>query len=168
MDIIVNEYKNSEKNDLFLLYKYLTSKFWKEDVDLIMYDEINYECEHELHNKRDKQDNFRKQLINKYKKCLISGNGELVCEACHIKPYVLSNDDEKYDINNGLLLDSTHHKLFDRFLISINPETKKLEIKNNLDKEDYKNIWTNNNKIIDIIDKSSIKYLRYHYNLFSK
>jgi predicted restriction endonuclease len=46
-----------------------------------------------------------------------------MCEACHIKPFYLSNNDEKYDIYNGLLMDASFHKLFDTYIISIDPLT---------------------------------------------
>jgi len=159
-------YNKLDTPKLFSLYKYLINKFWKEDVDLVMYDEFNYECDNQLCNKRIQQDNFRKMLIDRYEQCIITGHGELVCEACHIKSYILSNDDEKYDINNGLLLDSSYHKLFDLFYISINPETYRLEINEKLDKIKYDFVWKNHNKIINV-NKLSNNYLTFHYNLFN-
>lgn len=163
---IINAYKQMGNMDFFSLYKYLTSKYWKEYVDLVMYDELNYECTKDLIDKRNKQNKFRKGLIDKYNSCIITGNGKLVCEACHIKPFILCNEKEKYDINNGLFLDACCHKLFDNFMLSINPNTFQLEIKEDLDKDQYKFIWKYNNLKLNIDEKSK-KYLQFHYNLFS-
>jgi putative restriction endonuclease len=164
---IIDAYKKTEIDNLFSLYKYLTTKFWKEDVDLEMYDEFSYECTTELSDKRTIQNKFRKSLIIRYEKCIISGNGEIVCEACHIKPYILCNEKEKSDVNNGLLLDSSLHKLFDNYLISINPNTFALEISNKLDMNNYNFAWKYKNKLIKV-NNISRKYLEFHYNLFNK
>ena len=162
---IINLYKNVGFDDFFSLYKHLTTKFWKEDVDLVMYDVLGYECTKELTEKRCKQNKFRRDLINRYGACIITGYGDQVCEACHIKPFVLCNDKEKYDIDNGLLLNVLLHKLFDNFMISINPETLQIEIHNNLDKKMYDFVWEHKNKILKI-NKNSKKYLKFHYEIY--
>ena len=41
-------------------------------------------------------------------------------EACHIVPWSIASEDEKLDVKNGILLNSFHHKLFDKGLITIN------------------------------------------------
>ncbi len=63
---------------------------------------------------------FRKKLIEKYSgKCQVTGIklNELL-RASHIKPWKLSNDQERLDPNNGLLLASHIDILFDTGLIS--------------------------------------------------
>lgn len=68
------------------------------------------------------QGEFRKKLINKWnKKCSIS-NCELleILIASHIKPWKFSNNLERLDENNGLLLSPTYDKLFDKGFISFN------------------------------------------------
>jgi len=57
------------------------------------------------------QDSFRKELIKKYNKCIISNSIDIECEACHtsqhrwrachIIPYSICKN---FDIDNGLLL----------------------------------------------------------------
>ncbi len=163
---IIQKYNINKKLDLYLLYKHLTSKYWKEDVDLLMYEQFQYECNNELSNKRTKQDKFRKELIDRYQKCIITGNGILICEACHIKPHFVCDDDEKYDVDNGLLMDSSFHKLFDIFMISINPQTHQLEINNKLSKNEYSFVYQHKNKLIDV-PKTCNNYLQYHYKLFT-
>lgn len=67
------------------------------------------------------QSKFRKKLINRYKKCIVTDYPADVCDAAHIIPYSKSIDAIKYDINNGLLLRKCVHKLFDEHKITINP-----------------------------------------------
>ena len=159
---LINIHKNA---DPYVLYKYLSSRFDKEDVNLAMYDQFGYECEKSLVQKRTEQDKYRKKLIDRYKVCVVTGNGDLVCEACHIKPFVLCDDKEKYDINNGILMDSSLHILFDKMLVSINSKTLEFEISNKLDRTNYDFVWKYHKKSLQINSKSK-KYLEYHYALF--
>ena len=55
-------------------------------------------------------------------------------EAAHIKPY---NESGPHAVNNGLLLRSDLHRLFDRGYITITPEYK-IEVSRRL-KEEFKN-----------------------------
>lgn len=96
------------------------------DVD-IPNDENNNEIikEHSalyLTNQRLTQHKFREKLIEdrgcKCELCDIALPELLI--ASHILPWVLSDDSEKLDVNNGLLLCANHHKLFDQGLISFN------------------------------------------------
>lgn len=66
-------------------------------------------------------DEFRKAVKEKYKTCIICDVND-----CHKSAYEVAhifdfskcdNDDEKYDINNGLLMCSNMHKYFDDFLL---------------------------------------------------
>ena len=159
-----NDRKITDKKELYFESIKL---FDKEKVKLVMYDKYQFIADdlREI-TEREEQDNFRKDIISRYSKCIITGNGELVCEACHIKPYKICKENEKYDINNGLLLDANHHKLFDKHLISINPETFQLEISHSLDKDAYHEIWKNNKKQLNIFPLSKI-YLKSHYSIFS-
>ena len=69
---------------------------------------------------RMSQSQFRDALINKYKHCIITENSFEECEACHIVPH---SEEINYDINNGLLLNRSLHKLFDDYFWTIHPET---------------------------------------------
>lgn len=66
------------------------------------------------------QNRFRKELLLKYdNKCVMCSleNNHLL-RASHIKPWSESNDHERLDVANGLLLCSNHDSLFDSGLIS--------------------------------------------------
>ena len=66
-------------------------------------------------------DEFRKAVKDKYKTCIICDVNDChksVYEVAHIFDFSkCDNDDEKYDINNGLLMCSNMHKYFDDFLL---------------------------------------------------
>jgi len=87
---------------------------------------------------RSGQSKFRNLLIVRDAGCIITGITPEECDACHIIPYHVSKDN---NISNGILLNKLHHKSFDKYIWSINPE---------------------NNKII--VDPKFTKYSIYQYN----
>lgn len=70
---------------------------------------------------------FRNELLKLYDfKCAISGQGPTnVLEACHIVPHNLSGNNQ---LDNGLVLRSDLHCLFDDGLMKINPFSFQVEI----------------------------------------
>lgn len=66
------------------------------------------------------QGSFRKQLLVKYQgRCIITGiDLPKLLVASHIKPWVISNNEERLQVDNGLLLSSTYDRLFDSGLIT--------------------------------------------------
>ena len=109
------------------------------------------------------QNYYREGLINRYKKCIISGMHMEVCEACHIIPF---SESENFDINNGILLNSVLHKLFDKHYWSINPLTLCVEILNKCN--DFEFLQEYNNKCINILNQyDDTKHnLKNHYDIF--
>lgn len=73
-----------------------------------------------------------------------------VCEAAHIIHF---SDSINFDIDNGLLLNSILHKLFDKYYWSINPTTLCVEIfKSQINNENIYNILKPyEHKYIDIL-----------------
>ena len=69
------------------------------------------------------QDKFRKEIIKRDKKCLLSNAPPEMCQAAHIIPYCHCSVDMQYNINNGLLLEAGIHLLFDEYLWSINKDS---------------------------------------------
>jgi hypothetical protein len=76
---------------------------------------------------RDGQVSFRKQILEIYNgECCVTGCRETsVLEAAHIVPYMGSHSNTP---DNGLCLRVDIHRLFDRYLLSVNPESLVLEI----------------------------------------
>lgn len=69
------------------------------------------------------QGSFREKLINKYKKCIITGiENKTLLFASHIKPWRISNNQERLSSENGLLLSPLYDKLFDKGFITFNKE----------------------------------------------
>ena len=65
------------------------------------------------------QDQFRKNLLKYLKVCPITGIDETrILLASHIKPWALSTNEERLDINNGFIFSPTIDKLFDKGLIT--------------------------------------------------
>lgn len=107
---------------------------------------------------RTKQTEFRSIVINAYGVCAISGSRlTKVLEAAHIIPFNGRND----TLKNGILLRSDIHKLFDSFLLSINPKTKELELNPIVESEYgvYKKV---------ILTTGSTDNLSWHYSEFKK
>ena len=63
---------------------------------------------------------YRQELIKKFdNKCAVTGiNIEEILIASHIVPWRHSNDEERLDVENGILLSPLYDSLFDRNLIS--------------------------------------------------
>lgn len=69
---------------------------------------------------RVNQGTFRKRLLKRYHSCCLCGvQNTNMLAASHIKPWSVSDAQEKLDVNNGLLLCPNHDKLFDHGWISI-------------------------------------------------
>ena len=87
---------------------------------------------------REGQQTFRENLLLIYeRKCMVTGcNIESVLEAAHIIPY---NGPKSNHPQNGLLLRSDIHILFDLYLMSIDPESMTVILNNELEGSDYWN-----------------------------
>ena len=110
------------------------------------------------------QDTFRKELIKKYNRCIISNSIDIECEACHIIPYSICKN---FDIDNGLLLSSDLHKTFDKYCWSINPKTLKVEINKNIN--DCGKIKKYEDTTVNIkLNNRLYNNLLYHYNVMHR
>lgn len=91
--------------------------------------------------------------------------------ASHIKGYKDPNTkpEEKYDINNGLLLNANADALFDKHLITIN-ENKELEFSFLLyDKPRLiQELRLNNDIFKSILNDKRMEYLKYHRSVFKE
>ncbi|GAB6150235.1 HNH endonuclease [Clostridium novyi] len=112
-------------------------------------------------NSRIGQENFRKQLIKCYGKCVLCDiKHESILKASHIKPWSDSNNTERLDFFNGFLLCANHDALFDKGLISFDDDGHLL-MSNNLD-ESTKKLLNLSSKIKINIFKQHKKYLKWH------
>lgn len=117
----------------------------------------------------DSASKFREIIVNRDKYCIITGYHSAECDAAHIVPLAKckSNKITEYDPSNGILLTKSLHKLFDEYMFSINPETKKIIIGQKIRDEgiDKFTIGNYEGKKIEI-PQQCIFYLKKHYKKF--
>ncbi|STZ07128.1 Uncharacterised protein [Moraxella caprae] len=110
---------------------------------------------------RPKQANFRAELIKLWKCCPITGCDILdILDAAHIYPYRGEKDNQ---ISNGILLRTDIHKLFDRYLLSINPTNFTVYLSKTITDPHYTQY---NGKVLKNCDGLSLEALRYHWMYF--
>ena len=115
--------------------------------------------------KRQYQYKFRKELEERYKKCIISKKNITVCEACHIIPFSKSDNEQIYNINNGLLLSADLHKLFDTYKMSINNDKKVVFANNIFEEKSYKEFRKYVN--VDVkLNSETMENIKIHYEKF--
>lgn len=110
------------------------------------------------------QGDFRKRLIQYWRGCSITHFGKYdLLIASHIKPWRDSNNKERLDTFNGLLLLPNYDKLFDKGYISFDRNGKILLSKfvNDADKNI---LGLSKNISLIKIEERHIKYLDYHLN----
>lgn len=141
------------------LYCMLIKTYDKEIVKFVMYDMYKYVYRPTDKKEQRCQETFRKGLISRYKTCIITGTNCNICEACHIVPFCESNENDKYNVDNGLLLRADIHVLFDKKMLKINPITLKVELsENTLLDVTYEDYFKYHNKQLNICNET-IKYL---------
>ncbi len=107
---------------------------------------------------------FREEILKRTKICLITGIKNLkLLEAAHIKPWSRSEDIEKIDGYNGILLTSNCHKLFDIGFITFNDNGSLLK-SSILKESEYIKLFKEDNNVDRnvIINEKSKKYLEWH------
>jgi dsRNA-specific ribonuclease len=110
---------------------------------------------------RKGQAGFRKTLLDEWGNCCISGcNINSILEAAHIAPY---RGDKDNHIQNGLILRVDIHRLFDSYMIGINPDDFTIELCPELKESEYKTL---DGKKIENGDKLSNKALHYRWQYF--
>jgi predicted restriction endonuclease len=150
LDMVMSNYSSDEVRIYFLV---------KYQIDIS-------EPEYQFSKKRIGQEEFRQKLAERYdSKCILTNTAKY--EACHIVPF---SDTHNMSIDNGLLLNSQHHKLFDDYIWSINPQTLCIEINYSLANSNDVFIRMIQNKHLPILRSypNTIKYLTKHYEKFKK
>lgn len=113
--------KNIDNNKLYI---YIKPSFFVEErtqEEKVIIEDLLAGNRNAADTYRRRQTQYRRQLLEEMPACIITKVTEdRILEACHIKPYNVCNDDEKYDVHNGLVMTPTFHKLFDMGFISFN------------------------------------------------
>lgn len=140
-------------------------------IDLIRNNsELNTTQKEMLIKARVGQGLFRKNLIEKYGKCVITGiDDQRLLLASHIKPWRSSNNQERLSPENGLLLSPIYDKLFDIGLITFDNDFK-IIISPKLSENNIARIQIETEKVyIDNPSDEMLKNMHYHRtNIFKK
>lgn len=157
---------------------YLTNLLGKLDNLVFINDELYFkddayqifgeDLEQAIQNKRDPylhrlyKNQLQEECQEIYKKslCMLEKLSYPILIASHIKPFILSNQSEAYDPNNGLLLSRTADSLFDLKYISFTDGGKILFSKRISD--DVKQFWKNYTLDPAILNENRKKYLSFH------
>lgn len=110
------------------------------------------------------QNKFRKKLIDYWGGCSVSNSKNLpLLKASHIKPWVNSNDDERLDVYNGLLLMPGFDSTFDAGFISFD-DNGGIIISESLDCNDriLLGILSSDLKVSKNFEYEHVKYLEFH------
>lgn len=106
---------------------------------------------------------YRKSIIYRWDyKCAVTGFNKLdILIASHIVPWADANDQERLDVDNGLLLSPTYDALFDRNLISFE-NNGKIILSGGIDINAYKKIGVTGKEKINNLSFHNYKYLDRH------
>lgn len=115
---------------------------------------------------RKGQNKFRNKLLQELKpECPITKiNDKRLLIASHIKPWALSSDYERLDVNNGFILSAMIDRLFDEGLITFS-FTKEIIISKSLSLSNRDNLGIESNQTVQKLPIAGREnYLDYHHN----
>lgn len=111
---------------------------------------------------------YRKSIIHRWEyKCAVTGFDKLdVLVASHIVPWAEATDNERLDIDNGILLSPTYDALFDRHLITFE-NNGKIILSDAIDSKAYKKIGVSGTEMINNFSQYNLNYLERHRITFN-
>ena len=106
---------------------------------------------------------YRKRIIHRWEyKCAVTGFDKLiVLVASHILPWSKANNEQRLDINNGILLSPTYDALFDRNLISFE-DNGKIILSSAIELDAYNKIGVTGQEFIRNLNSFNSEYLQFH------
>lgn len=152
-EIISNDVINDDKNATTLQDTLNNNPYAGTDIEKIVKTRIS-------------QGSFRRLLLLKHHHCnLCDISTTSVLRASHIKEWSESSREERIDSNNGLLLCANHDALFDRHLISFEPNTGKICISASIDADQRKALNLSESIMLSMTDRMK-EYMKIHYKKF--
>lgn len=111
---------------------------------------------------------YRKSIINRWEnKCAVTGfTDPRILIASHIHPWRDSNNDERLDVSNGILLSPTYDALFDRHLITFE-NSGKIVLSDRVVQSDYSKIGVLGSERIERLNSDNVFYLNKHREKFA-
>ncbi len=134
---------------------------------ILDYDNLNETERTSIIKSRVGQGLFRKKVLEKYDNtCIITGvSAKKLLIASHIKPWAVSDNEERLSEENGLLLIPTYDKLFDYGLISFTNQGKVI-VSSQLLKEDRERLHLSTDIEYNLrLSSKTIEYLDYHRDI---
>ena len=105
---------------------------------------------------------FREKLIKKWRGCSVTGCNQIdILIASHIKPWAVSNNSERLDVDNGLLLTPNLEALFDKGYITFS-KSGVICISSELTENNNVLLGINKNMSLKSLNKNNQEYLNYH------
>lgn len=134
------------------------SKFQVRDDDEREFSKVNIA-------RRKGQQEFRRNQVDRWGSCCISGCSiPEALEAAHIAPYRGEKDNHPL---NGILLRADIHKLFDKYLIGIEPESFLVRISTELSGSEYSN-YEGVKLGLGTDAEVSVQAIQYHWHYFAE
>lgn len=81
-------------------------------------------------------------------------------------PWAQSNDTERLDVHNGILLSPTYDALFDKHLITFDNKGK-IILSDKIEQSAYQKIGVTGNERINELSQYNVSYLDRHNQIFS-
>lgn len=110
---------------------------------------------------------YRKSIINRWEnKCAVTSfTDSRILIASHIHAWKDSNNDERLDINNGILLSPTYDALFDKHLITFE-KSGKIVLSETVNSQEFRKIGVHGNEKISKLSSDNHVYLQKHQTIF--
>jgi 5-methylcytosine-specific restriction protein A len=112
---------------------------------------------------------YRKRIIHRWEyKCAVTAFDKLnLLIASHIVPWADSNDNERLDVHNGILLSPTYDALFDRHLITFDNQGK-IILSNSIEVQAFQKIAVTGQEKIQNLSNFNLEYLEKHRTRFTE
>lgn len=156
----------------FSLYEYADTPFYygafssdiNADIDIpVRYDHINTTRLTTIE-QRSVQHQYRREALKLWdNRCAVLGVEEpKILIASHIKPWRVSNDQERIDPKNSLILSPLYDKLFDLGMITFSTSNGTIRLSSQLNSHDYDRLGVDDSKCLATIPDGTGEYLSYH------
>jgi 5-methylcytosine-specific restriction protein A len=112
---------------------------------------------------------YRKRIIHRWEyKCAVTNFNKLdILIASHILPWAQSNDMERLDVHNGILLSPTYDALFDKHLITFD-NIGKIILSDKIEHSAYQKIGVTGKEQIHDLSLYNVNYLEKHNEMFEE
>ncbi|MCR5609535.1 MAG: HNH endonuclease [Lachnospiraceae bacterium] len=161
-----NMYSSSLKKFRYFLREYTEENIKEREIEelILNSNKLTVTEKQILIKSRIGQGKYRDGLIQKYDgKCVVTGiDRTRLLIASHIKPWVICDNEERIDIENGLLLCPNMDRLFDYGLITFDDRGKMI-ISNFLGEQNVSRLHISKEIIVDLKPSERLlKYMEYH------